>query len=246
MIQAHGLRTSQGCGRPRHVSAPEPCAPRHTPRRRDAANSLSSSTVPPLAFLRARVSSTEPRPHQDCDKPDKPCRRHRRETPVYRIKIKRSHSAGAANTVQHLSSPETRRCFPPTMARTIAMLRPLCFAKWDKIFYFSGQQWLGVPDRFTNCRVRDGDRHGDAGVALLGAVDVDCDVDRGCSRSRLTFSFPYLLPSSLATVVPMSGSHICHLRCVRAYGRQTRRGIDAWSVSRLTGLLADRHPPMES
>ena len=123
------------------------------------------------------------------------------------------------------------------MARTIAMLRPLCFAKWDKIFYFSGQQWLGVPDRFTNCRVRDGDRHGDAGVALLGAVDVDCDVDRGCSRSRLTFSFPYLLPSSLATVVPMSGSHICHLRCVRAYGRQTRRGIDAWSVSRLTGLL---------
>ena len=21
------------------------------------------------------------------------------------------------------------------------MLRPLCFAKWDKIFYFSGQQW---------------------------------------------------------------------------------------------------------
>ena len=28
------------------------------------------------------------------------------------------------------------------------MLRPLCFAKWDKIFYFSGQQWLGVPDRF--------------------------------------------------------------------------------------------------
>ena len=143
MIQAHGLRTSQGCGRPRHVSAPEPCAPRHTPRRRDAANSLSSSTVPPLAFLRAgaRVSSTEPRPHQDCDKPDKPCRRHRRETPVYRIKIKRSHSAGAANTVQHLSSPETRRCFPPTMARTIAMLRPLCFAKWDKIFYLSGQQW---------------------------------------------------------------------------------------------------------
>ena len=139
MIQAHGLRTSQGCGRPRHVSAPEPCAPRHTPRRRDAANSLSSSTVPPLAFLRAgaRVSSTEPRPQQDCDKLDKPCRRHRRETPVYRIKIRRFHNA---NTVQHLSSPKTRRCFPPTMARTIAMLRPLCFAKWDKIFYFSGQQ----------------------------------------------------------------------------------------------------------
>ena len=189
MIQAHGLRTSQGCGRPRHVSAPEPCAPRHTPRRRDAANSLSSSTVPPLAFLRAgaRVSSTEPRPHQDCDKPDKPCRRHRRETPVYRIKIKRFHSAGAANTVQHLSSPETRRCFPPTMARTIAMLRPLCFAKWDKIFYFSGQQWLGVPDRFTNCRVRDGDRHGGAGIALFGAVDVDCDVDRGASRAKIEF-----------------------------------------------------------
>src|SRR6476646_10457878 len=78
------------------------------------ANSLSSSTVPPLAFLRsgARVSSTEPRPHQDCDKPDKPCRRHRRETPVYRIKIMRIHSA---NTVPHLSSPETRRCFTPTM-----------------------------------------------------------------------------------------------------------------------------------
>ena len=73
------------------------------------------------------------------------------------------------------------------MARTIAMLRPLCFAKWDKIFYFSGQQWLGVPDRFTNCRVRDGDRHGDAGVALLGAVDVDCDVDRGASRAKIEF-----------------------------------------------------------
>ena len=86
----------------------------------------------------ARVSSTKPRPHQDCDKLDKPCRRHRRETPVYRIKIMRVHSA---NTVPHLSSPKTRRCFPPTMARTIAMLRPLCFAKWDKIFYFSGQQW---------------------------------------------------------------------------------------------------------
>jgi len=28
------------------------------------------------------------------------------------------------------------------MARTIAMLRPLCFAKWDRYFYFSGQQWL--------------------------------------------------------------------------------------------------------
>jgi hypothetical protein len=27
------------------------------------------------------------------------------------------------------------------MARTIAMLRALCFANWDKIFYFSGQQW---------------------------------------------------------------------------------------------------------
>ena len=25
------------------------------------------------------------------------------------------------------------------MAQTIAMLRPLCFAKWDKIFCFSGQ-----------------------------------------------------------------------------------------------------------
>src|SRR6516164_713137 len=30
------------------------------------------------------------------------------------------------------------------MARTIAMPRPLCFAKWDRYFYFSGQQWLGV------------------------------------------------------------------------------------------------------
>jgi hypothetical protein len=102
---------------------------------RDAANSLSSSTVPRL------VSSTEPRPHHDCDKPDKPCRCHRRETPVYRIKIKRSHNAGAANTVPHLSSPKTRRYFTPTMARTIAMPRDLCFAKWDKIFYLSGQQW---------------------------------------------------------------------------------------------------------
>jgi hypothetical protein len=71
------------------------------------------------------------------------------------------------------------------MARTIARLRPLCFAEWDKIFYFSGQQWLGVPDRFTNCRVRDGDRHGGGGVALLGAVDVDSDADRGASRMAL-------------------------------------------------------------
>jgi hypothetical protein len=23
------------------------------------------------------------------------------------------------------------------------MQRPLCFAKWDRYFYFSGQQWLG-------------------------------------------------------------------------------------------------------
>jgi hypothetical protein len=33
------------------------------------------------------------------------------------------------------------------MARTIAMMRPSCFAEWDKIFYFSGQQWLGVHPR---------------------------------------------------------------------------------------------------
>ena len=90
----------------------------------------------------ACVSSTEPRPHHDCDKLDKPCRRHRRETPVCRIKIKHFHSA---NTVPHLSSPKTRRCFPPTMARTIARLRPLCFAKWDRIFYFSGQRWSAMP-----------------------------------------------------------------------------------------------------
>ena len=129
--EAHGLRTSHGCGRPRQVSAPQRCAPRHTPRRRDAANSLSSSTVPPLAFLRdgARVGSTEPRPHQDCDKPDKPCRCHLRETTVYRIKIKETITGAAS---MHLSSPETRRCVAPTMTRTIAMLRPLCFAKWDR------------------------------------------------------------------------------------------------------------------
>jgi hypothetical protein len=47
----HGLRTSQGCGRPRQVLAPRRCAPRHIPWRRDAANFLSSSSVPPLAFL---------------------------------------------------------------------------------------------------------------------------------------------------------------------------------------------------
>src|SRR6516165_7551531 len=68
----------------------------------------------------ARVSSTEPHPHHDCDKPDKPCRRHLRETPVYRIKIKRLsaetmnvQSSGAASMDQHLSSPETRRCVAP-------------------------------------------------------------------------------------------------------------------------------------
>jgi hypothetical protein len=70
-----------------------------------------------------------PHPHHDCDKPDKHCRRHLREKPVYSIKIKRFQQ----------SSPKKRRCFAPTMARTIAMLRPLCFAEWDRIFYFSGQ-----------------------------------------------------------------------------------------------------------
>jgi hypothetical protein len=39
-----------------------------------------------FSFLR---SSTEPHPHHDCDKPDKPGRRHLREEPVYRIKLKR-------------------------------------------------------------------------------------------------------------------------------------------------------------
>src|SRR4029077_20235065 len=124
---------------PRQVSAPQRCAPRHTPRRRDAANYLSSSTVPPLAFLRAggRVNSTEPRPPQGCDKPDNPCRRHLRETPVYRIKIKETIT-GAASL--HLSSPETRRSFAPTVTGTIAMLRPLCFAEWDIYFNFSGHR----------------------------------------------------------------------------------------------------------
>ena len=35
------------------------------------------------------------------------------------------------------------------------MLRPLCFAKWDRYFYFSGQQWLRCPRRTvatTRCR----------------------------------------------------------------------------------------------
>ena len=115
----------------------------------------ANGAVPCVCKSGARVSSTEPHPHHDnCDKLDKPCRRHRRETPVYRIKIKKiikrfsaetmnAQSSGAASIDQHLSSPETRRCFAPTMARTIAMLRPLCFAKWDRYFYFSGQQWLG-------------------------------------------------------------------------------------------------------
>ena len=162
--EAHGLRTSHGCGRPRQVSAPQCCAPRHTPRRRDAANSLSSSTVPPLSVSRfacglvqlshahsfsaetmnaqnaRRVymrTPTEPRPHHDRDKPDKPYRRHLRETPVYRIKIKETITGAAS---QHLSSPETRRSFAPTMTRTIAMLRPLCFARWDIYFNFSGHR----------------------------------------------------------------------------------------------------------
>jgi hypothetical protein len=30
------------------------------------------------------------------------------------------------------------------------MLRPLCFAKWDKIFYLSGQQWLGASAKSRN------------------------------------------------------------------------------------------------
>jgi hypothetical protein len=54
-------------------------------------------------------SPAEPRPHHDCDKRDKRCRRHRRETPVYRIKLKRisAESSGAAISMdQHLSSPK--------------------------------------------------------------------------------------------------------------------------------------------
>jgi hypothetical protein len=83
-------------------------------------------------------SPTEPRPHHDCDKPDKPCRRHRRETSVYRIKLKRisAVSSGAASLDQHLSSPETRRCFHADYGENDSMRRPLCFARWDKIFTF--------------------------------------------------------------------------------------------------------------
>jgi hypothetical protein len=60
-----------------------------------------------------------------------------RETPVYRIKIKETIT-GAASL--HLSSPETRRSFAPTVTGTIAMLRPLCFAEWDIYFNFSGHR----------------------------------------------------------------------------------------------------------
>jgi hypothetical protein len=52
-------------------------------------------------------------PHRDCDKPDKPCRRHLRETPVYRIKIKASIDQKRLGV--QLSSPEKRRCFAPTI-----------------------------------------------------------------------------------------------------------------------------------
>src|SRR5260221_4493462 len=99
----------------------------------------ANGAVPCACKPGARVSSTEPRPHHDCDKLDKPCRRHHRETPVYIIKIKRfsaetmiAQSSGAASIDQHLSSPETRRCFAPNMARTIAMLRPLCVTTLDR------------------------------------------------------------------------------------------------------------------
>jgi hypothetical protein len=66
---------------------------------------------------------------------------HLREIPVYRIKIKRfsAESSGAASMDQHLSSPETRRCFTPTMARTIAMLRPLCLLNGTDIFKYGGK-----------------------------------------------------------------------------------------------------------
>jgi bacterioferritin-associated ferredoxin len=55
--------------------------------------------------------------------------------------------------MHHLSSPETRRCFTPTTSRTIAMLRPLCFAQWDRLFYFSGQAMksLDVPKCKSIC-----------------------------------------------------------------------------------------------
>jgi len=98
----------------------------------------------------ARVSSTEPHPNHDCDKPDKPCRRHLRETPVYRIKIKRlsaeNHERPKLWGCQHgptsLVSRNTALRRADLWSRTIAMLRPLCFAKWDRYLDFSGQQWL--------------------------------------------------------------------------------------------------------
>jgi hypothetical protein len=34
------------------------------------------------------------------------------------------------------ASPETRRCFTPTTAGTIAILRPLRFARWGMYFTF--------------------------------------------------------------------------------------------------------------
>src|SRR6516162_10095146 len=42
------------------------------------------------------------------------------------------------------------------MSRTIAMLRPLCFAQWDRLFYFSGQAMksLDVPKCKSICPQR--------------------------------------------------------------------------------------------
>jgi hypothetical protein len=40
--------------------------------------------------VQTRRARKRPHPHHDCDKPDKRCRRHLREIPVYSIKIKRA------------------------------------------------------------------------------------------------------------------------------------------------------------
>jgi hypothetical protein len=44
---------------------------------------------------------------------------------------------------QHLSSPDTA-LLRAEYGENRSDGTDLCFAKWDKIFYFSGQQWLRV------------------------------------------------------------------------------------------------------
>jgi hypothetical protein len=57
-----------------------------------------------------------------------------------KLKPSTSKALGLPAWANICSLPKHGVFFTPTMVRTIAMLGPSCFAKWDKRFYFLGQQ----------------------------------------------------------------------------------------------------------